>query len=132
MNRRSTEGMSDAYLNALLADLCGYEYFSPIKPPNRLIVRKPKSGRTDFFDPCNNYSDAKEVQDKALEEDMVGFIHQLDLKVIPSGCRLTWGYDEVRAMMSASPREISESAYTVLQRVLGKEKTFSSQGNKQT
>lgn len=115
MNRKSTERISNAYLNALLADLCGYEYFSPIKPPNRLIVRKPKSGRTDFFDPCNNYSDAKEVQDKALEVDMTGFIHQLDLRVIPTGCRVTWGYDGVRALISASPREISEAALIVQQ-----------------
>ncbi|WP_339316901.1 hypothetical protein [Paenibacillus sp. FSL R10-2734] len=113
--------MTDQQLNVSLAKMCGYEiYAEEFSVKYEVVVRyeSPSSFKgLKFFIPCNDAADSLEVEAKALDQNAAAYIHHLDFRVIPSGCRDKWGYDEVKALLTASPRERAEAAYITLSSV---------------
>jgi hypothetical protein len=101
---------TDQQLNLALAELMGYTVDK--RRPGRVLKGNMSSLPTDY---CNDPAASLEVQAKALDLNTAAYIHHLDFRVIPSGCRDKWGYDEVKALLNASPRERAEAAYITMQ-----------------
>lgn len=108
--------MSDEKLDFTLADQLGWvNAWDGI----RLVWLDGKTNEfrrkvTDWH-PSTDPAASLEVQAKALEVDAAAYIQHLDFRVIPSGCREQWGYDEVKLLLAANPRERAEAAYMTLQ-----------------
>lgn len=107
--------MSDQKLNLKLAELTGWTNFR--EGGHGIIWATPPDDRWTNTLPnyCTDPAASLEVQAKALEVDAAAYIQHLDFRVIPSGCREQWGYDEVKLLLTANPRERAEAAYMTLQ-----------------
>lgn len=104
--------MTDQYLTSQLADLLGFEYFEQEAPPHNFVIKR-EDGSSDWFIPCSEYNHVKELEDKALEADQIGYQAHL---TYATGHSYHEGltYDTAEAMLRATPRQRAEVAYMTL------------------